>query len=226
MSEPESNLSAESRALVEAGRGAMRPSAADRLRVREALRARLPGTPLTDVSSGARAASNFGWPALIGAIVGVAALGGLALVALRSEPATPAPAPAPAASVVAPVTPPLEPAPTAPPVIDAAPPPSPLPSQANVVRRSSDRLAEEVEILSRAEKELHAGRNASALRILDEHQRRFARGKLAQERIAAQTRALCALGRFTEAEAGLARLAPGSLHASRAREACARYMKK
>jgi hypothetical protein len=87
--------------------------------------------------------------------------------------------------------------------------------------RPSDRLAEEVAILSRAETELHAGRYASALRILDEHQRRFPHGTLTEERIAARIHALCGLGRVSEARAEMARVAPGSLHAGSARAACA-----
>jgi hypothetical protein len=84
-------------------------------------------------------------------------------------------------------------------------------------------LAQEVAILSRAGTELHAGRPAAALEVLDEHQRKFPRGVLTQERGAARIQALCALGRMKEARAGLARLArafPGSPHVARARKAC------
>jgi hypothetical protein len=78
-----------------------------------------------------------------------------------------------------------------------------------------------VEILSRAQTELHAGRYSSALRVLEEHARKFPRGTLAQERRAARIRALCGAGRVAEADAELARLSPGSVHESSAREACA-----
>jgi len=91
-------------------------------------------------------------------------------------------------------------------------------------RRSARRLAEEVAILSRAEKELHAGRPSSALAVLEEHRQKFPSGELAQERIAARVHALCALGRVADAEAALARLrrvSPGSPQEGRAREACA-----
>ena len=83
-----------------------------------------------------------------------------------------------------------------------------------------DNLSEEVAILSRAETELHAGRPAVALRLLDEHERKFGNGLLAEERIAARVQALCALGRTTEADAQLARLSPKSLHGEQARQAC------
>jgi RNA polymerase sigma-70 factor (ECF subfamily) len=83
-------------------------------------------------------------------------------------------------------------------------------------------LAEEVAILSRAETELHAGRYQGALRVLEEYERKFHNGKLAQERAAARILALCGLGRTTEANAALARLSRGSLHAGTAREACAK----
>jgi hypothetical protein len=80
-----------------------------------------------------------------------------------------------------------------------------------------------VAILSRAETDLHAGRFASAIRALDEHQRVFPIGALTQERVAARARALCGLGRTAEAAtelARLARLSPNSPHESRARKAC------
>jgi hypothetical protein len=100
-------------------------------------------------------------------------------------------------------------------------PPVEAPAATPSSRRPADRLAEEVAILSRAETELHAGRYAGALRVLEEHQRKFPRGTLSQERTAARIRALCGLGRTSEANAALARLSPGSLHEGPAREACA-----
>ncbi|HEY3494305.1 MAG TPA: hypothetical protein VGK73_06455 [Polyangiaceae bacterium] len=88
-------------------------------------------------------------------------------------------------------------------------------------QKSSDRLAEEVAILSRAQTELHAERFAESLRMLDEHARKFPRGALAQERRATRIQALCGMDRMAEAEAELAKLAPGSVHEGRARQACA-----
>jgi hypothetical protein len=93
----------------------------------------------------------------------------------------------------------------------------------------ADRLAQEVAILSRAGTELHSGRAAAALRALDEHQKKFPAGLLTQERTAARIQALCALGRMTEADAELARLArssPESPHEARARQACGSRLKR
>ena len=92
-----------------------------------------------------------------------------------------------------------------------------------VTPRSRDGLAEEVVLLSRAQTELRAGRPANALLALNEHQRKFPRGTLAEERTAARIQALCALGRTDEANAQLKQLAsisPNSAHQERARQAC------
>jgi len=89
--------------------------------------------------------------------------------------------------------------------------------------RSRDGLTEEVALLSRAETELHAGRPAKALVALAEHQRRFPRGALAEERTAAKIQALCALGRNEEANAQLRQLlhiSPKSALEERSRQAC------
>jgi len=87
----------------------------------------------------------------------------------------------------------------------------------------ADSLGEEVAILTRAEKALHNGKAAIALKLLDEHQRRFASGALAQERSAARVQALCALGRTEEANAESARLtrrSPNSPQAAQAKRFC------
>jgi hypothetical protein len=90
-------------------------------------------------------------------------------------------------------------------------------------KASHDSLGEEVQILSRAERELHNGRPALALKALDEHQRRFGSGALAQERSAARIQALCALGRTAEAKAEsvkLMRSSPNSPQAAQAKLPC------
>jgi hypothetical protein len=100
---------------------------------------------------------------------------------------------------------------------------APTEKRSSAPSRSADSLAQEVAILSRAGSELHAGRPAAALQALDEHRRRFPGGVLAQERTAARIQALCALGRKTEAESELGRLArtsPNSPLEARARKAC------
>jgi hypothetical protein len=88
---------------------------------------------------------------------------------------------------------------------------------------ASDSLAEEVRLLSRAERQLNDGLGEDALATLGEHERRFPRGALAEERMAARVEALCALGRIAEARTSLGRLArafPKSGHLDSARRFC------
>lgn len=223
-----SELSPKAFALVSAGRGALRPSAADRERITAGLRARLGGAvlPLEAVAA-TSLASRLAWAKLsmVGAVLGIA--GGTTLFALHE----PSPAPnAPvrdvfaahaahaAQAVQAPVERPF-PAPNPAAAAAASAEPEPVP----VSPRRSDRLAEEVSILSRATSDLHAGRPASALRAVEEHRRKFPNGLLAEERRAALVQALCALGRRDEAEpelARLARIAPQSANTLRAKQVC------
>jgi hypothetical protein len=63
----------------------------------------------------------------------------------------------------------------------------------------------------------------SALRALAEHERRFARGVLAEERSTAKVLALCDLGRTAEATQvarALAQAAPGSVLIPRLEHSC------
>lgn len=231
-----STLSPEGEALVRAGRAAFRPGAADRERVLEALRARLGSAAGGASGAGAdgpppvpAAAGGAGWPLISAAVAGVAIGAGALWFAFghrAPEPPAPSPtpvvvaAPKPGASTGLPTA---EAEPAARPEEDALPPapePAPAANRARAPRDARDRLAKEVAILSRAETDLHAGRFASALRTLREHEREFPRGTLTQERVAAQAQALCGLGRMKEAESMLRRLAPGSLQEGRAREAC------
>ncbi|MBV9947817.1 MAG: hypothetical protein JOZ69_13265 [Myxococcales bacterium] len=98
--------------------------------------------------------------------------------------------------------------------------PSPRPAE----RAASDALAEEVRLLSRAERLLNDGLAPDALALLGEHERRFPKGVLAEERMAAQVEALCALGRTADARSERARLAatfPRSAHLQGASRSCA-----
>lgn len=212
-----STFGPEARALFEAGRDALHPTAADRERNLAALRA-LTG----DLVEGAAAAapSAFGWPAISATVLGLAVAGGLLVYSFQNSEATMPVAPKAALAVQAlaaarPTLPAPVAEPTSTPVL--SPPPE---ARAPAKRGSSERLAEEVAILSRAETDLHAGRFADALRLLGEHERKFPRGTLVQERVAARVRALCALGRVKDADAELVRVSPGSLHEGRLREAC------
>jgi hypothetical protein len=81
-------------------------------------------------------------------------------------------------------------------------------------------LAEEVTLLSRATSALRSGQPNDALKSLNEHQSKFPRGLLSEERRAARAQALCALGRHSEAEREIAKLAPASPQAARARQLC------
>jgi hypothetical protein len=158
--------------------------------------------------------------------IGLGIGGGVVFQTFGGEPA-PAPAVTAAITAAPPAT--ATSAPESPP--PAAPESTTAPRHAAIETRATaprgpDRLAEEVEILSRAQTELHAGRFTSSLRLLDEHARKFPRGALTQERVAARVQALCGSGRRNEANAELTRLSPGSLHEARAREACATSAKK
>jgi hypothetical protein len=225
-----SELGKDARAVVRAGRGLLGPNTADRERIARALRERLDGG-FEAPSGGALALTNVATGfakkglALVGAVLVV---GGVVVSSSGNRLASLAHG-FPPARLTVPTVARVEAArplttraveDTSPPRAVEAPPLDPPSAGA---RRRSDRLAEEVAILSRAEKEFHAGRPASALQVLEEHRRKFPSGALVQERIAARVHALCALGRTTEAESDLARLerlSPGSLQEGRAREAC------
>jgi hypothetical protein len=214
-----SKLGPKGQALVDAARNAPRPSPADRARVLASLRARIAAEALSP-SKPSTLASTAGWPVLAGLAVGLGLLGAIAwqLHTPRSRPPVPS-TPAPSSYVSATPTPtPSAEAPLAPaPSIIAVPTSEP---RAPAPRSSARGLAEEVTLLSRAETELHAGHFASALRLLDDYERKFPGGTLVQEDVAAKVRALCGLGRVGAAKAELKRLAPGSPHEASARAAC------
>src|SRR6478735_7819485 len=248
-----SDLTEGGKALVQAGRRADRPSDADRKRVLVALQARLGDAALVAGATQAPAAAaangakllrsklvKWGWVGSTVLVAGAAwfvpQLGHKADKAGKAEAA-------PSASVVS-VASATSPAVVAAPVV-AAPELAPSPSATNTALDSSrvappdpsnrpsdaqkspararDGLGEEVALLSRAETELHAGRPEKALTALAEHQRKFPRGALAEERTAARFQALCALGRTDEANAQLRQLlhiSPNSPLEERARQAC------
>jgi hypothetical protein len=112
---------------------------------------------------------------------------------------------------------PAKPAPTAPtaPLAPPANPESP---------RTTSALADELALVREAQVAARAGNPSKALQLLDDHARRFPRGTLREERIAARVHALCALGRrgeaSEEAETFLAET-PQSPYASRVRDSCA-----
>ena len=219
-----STLSPKGRALVQAGRRAFRPTDEDRVRLLDALRTQLGDSALpADISPVASAASagRALWPIISAVVVGVGLVGGALFFARHrgAEPNLPqAPAFVPvvaAPQVIEPVVvPPVE----QPAAILSDPASLPLPAANS--HRPQDRLAAEVAILSRATRDLHAGRAAEALKALDEYRRKFPKGLLGEEQRAASAQALCALGRFDEANARLAGLPPESPLAARAKQFC------
>jgi hypothetical protein len=216
-----SELSPRGQALLHASRAALRPDMTDRERVLASLRERLGTTPLssTETAQAAAHASRALWAVGAAALIGV---GGALAVALSPGPSQVAATPTAAlVSAPAPVIEIAEPAPAALPV--PMPPASAVVASASTPGRRSDRLAEEVAILSQAAKDLRAGRAADALGALNEHQKKFPGGLLTQERRAARAEALCSLGRFAEARSELSilgRSAAGSPLLVRARERC------
>ena len=223
-----SELSPEARELVDDGLSALRPSSRDRARVATALAARL-GTAALLLPPAAGAAPNPlpVWPKLAtvtaSVSAGIAAIGATYWLAQSPPAPTEAPVkpPAIAAPPVAHATPPAASveSPDEPQGELAPEPPVTAPRKTVAV----DPLAEEVAILSKATSALRAGNPAEGLRLLGEHQRKFPKGRLAEERRAARIQALCALGKLSAAEAELARLAqssPRSPHLARAQRAC------
>ncbi|HEY6560636.1 MAG TPA: hypothetical protein VI072_25330 [Polyangiaceae bacterium] len=115
-----------------------------------------------------------------------------------------------------------------------APVPVPVPASSPAVAAQApaavasvsvhDSLHEETDLLVRAQRELGGGRPDGALALLDEHERRFPRGSLAQERAAVRVLSLCRAGRALEARAHAQRFleaAPRSPVAPRIRRSCA-----
>ncbi|HEX7500080.1 MAG TPA: hypothetical protein VF524_07205 [Polyangia bacterium] len=220
-----SNLSLQGRELVRASRRAFQATDADRARLTSALRARLGDAALSpgmgSVASTA-AAGRALWPLISAVVVGI--LGGAVFFALRPGTGRDNPQETRVAPVAA-TTPAIDPVaalsaeqPTSP----AATPPAtdPIALPAASAHRPQDRLAAEVAILSRATRDLRAGRPAEALKALDEYRRKFPKGLLSEEHRAARAQALCALGRFDEANAKLAELTPQSPLAARAKQFC------
>ncbi len=227
-----SNLSPRAERLVRAVQEAYRPSDVDRARVLRAMQTRLGEAVLpSDVSLQPPGAPRWFNPKGTGlTMVGIAVVAGGGLwFTLHSEPARPVTQPRVTNSVPDTVTLPK----LAMPEVTAAPQPMPaqvagtaLPSSSTrptAARRPRDGLSEEVAMLSRAATDLNGGRPENALKVLDEHERKFGNGLLAEERTAARIQVLCALGRTAEAKTELERLAqrsPRSPQVERARQAC------
>ncbi|HVU05493.1 MAG TPA: hypothetical protein VHE30_27285 [Polyangiaceae bacterium] len=221
-------LGPRAQSLVRAGRAALRPADGDRDRIEAALRAELGPAALPPPGSVAPppVVAVASWKAALGAALGAGAIAVALYLARSPAKNSPQVVPVTASATTSPPAPPAEPpGETAAAVAEAPPsvvvPPVTAPPSASA-SPPRDRLAEEVALLSRATKALRAGRAGEALGALDEHQSRFPRGLLSEERRAAKAEALCSLGRTSEGRAELARLAPQSPAAARAKQACDR----
>jgi hypothetical protein len=206
------DLSPETRGLLDSLAGSHDPPPEAAARVRERVAARAAAAPPRPPLAS--------WPALVG--LGLAALA-VGWFATRPAPAPrPAPPPvtvarpAPAPAVVA------GPAATAPvPTVAPAPAPAAVPAAPRVER---DDLPAELRLIERAQTALAAGDTAAARAALRGHARAFPHGHLVEEREALSTLVLCEGGPSVEASrAAAAFLArhPDSPQAARVRRACA-----
>jgi RNA polymerase sigma-70 factor (ECF subfamily) len=75
----------------------------------------------------------------------------------------------------------------------------PSPSGGAPVAAFAGTVSEEMRLLGAAQRELSARRGDEALRLLEEHARKFPEGALGEERLAVRVLALCDLGRVAEA---------------------------
>jgi len=198
--------------LVRSGPGMNRAAVADCARFQSDLRAQLDAAALP-----ARAF----WPFVSNVIFGVVLIGGALLLAARNDRKTASAARSPMAPVVATSVSASTPTPqVASSTVSVTPAVVSSPGPRTHIAPPTDRLAEEVELLARATRDLHSARAGDALKVLDEYRRKFPNGLLMEERCAARAQALCALGRQREALAELDQLAPRSLAAARAKEIC------
>ena len=221
-----SALSFKARAVIEQAREEMRPAVGERERLEALLDAQIGAPPASDMKPASSPAIHANaWRWVTSLTVGTALVGGAAFLSLRPNVAQKVATPAVSAAAVR-VTPPEAP-PTPSPVVEAQPPvaleavPSAKPAtEAKPPGPVPDALAQEVSLLSRATSDLRSGRAGAALKLLDEHQRKFPNGMLAVERQAVRAQALCTLKRVSEGRAAIAQLAPQSPAAGRAKQLC------
>jgi hypothetical protein len=218
-------LSPEARALVSDGRGIFRPTVSDRARVAGLLATRLgEAAVLAPAEAFASPSQAMAWQK-IASVIGIGVVAAGAAYWFTRAPAETTAHVAPVPSTLAVAMP--DPLPQVEEERALAPEPPhasvPAPSAVVPAPKKAENLTEELAILSKAATELRAGRASAALRLLDEHRRKFPTGRLVEERRAARVQALCALGNRAEAEAELARLvrtSPRSPHVARAQRAC------
>jgi hypothetical protein len=225
-----SELSSEARALVSDGRSALRPTTEDRARVASRLATRLGAVAILAAQPGYAAPKVAGLSKFSSIVAAVGLVGASAVYSFTRPVESAVVAPAPVRAVNAPMVSPMAPSePRVAPETTELEARAARPAFATTLARkepttpSTEGLAEEVALLSRATSQLRGGDAAGALASLEQHQRQFPAGRLLEERLSARAQALCVLGRSSEAEAELARLmrsAPRSPHVARARRAC------
>ncbi len=226
-----SDLSPKLGEFVAACKRSSRPTEADMQRVRAALQLRLGAAVMASQPAAASDTARllFGKVSAIG-LAGLMVLGSLWFFTARARQAASSEsnaAPSAAATIQADTA--SAPSATSPSATGSTSPEAgkiaavPRPTLGNVEARPRpvrDRLEEELALLSKAETALHSGNAAVALEVLNEHERKFPHGQLVEERIAARIRALCALGRKTEADALLVQLSPKSPYGKQSPRAC------
>jgi len=216
-------LSQQAHDLITTCRGALRPTGADRDRVEACLRAILGEAALPVATAAVPTVSALSWKSVVVGAIGVGLVGGFFAAALESHAsktqhdshaARMVPVPVSVADTDQEVT--QQPALG---VTAQTESPSVI-SKTATSSRPKDQLAQEVALLTHATSALNAGHVREALSVLAEHERRFPEGVLSIERRGAKAKALCALGRASEAQAELAQLPPDSLAATRAGQNC------
>jgi len=223
----QANLGQQARALIEATRGAYEPTASNRAQVRWRVESAL--------AAAAKASGAPRWRRpLVGVLAAAGVLGGVggaaALVWRAERTTSSAPVPPPAASAAAR---PGTIAGAAAPAVEVATPASttaPRGAAPSTAARPAPRgrapaeLSAETALIASAQAATNRGQAERALALLDEYDRRFERGALAEERAAARVFALCTAGRHAAARGEAARFLerwPRSPQAARVRRACA-----
>jgi hypothetical protein len=219
------DLSPETRALLELGRAGDDPSDEAVAQNRRQLALKLGAGAL---GAGVVASSvTSAWASgKVIALCAVLLASGAALgVYTRQSPSAPAPAasttarPVPGAPAVSTFLP--EPATAAPEATPSPPAPRPTPSAA--ASGGARSIQNELELIRAAQKNLHRGDASAALALLAEHARRYPAGALSEEREASRVFALCKLGNVAGARAQAERFlrrSPSSPFAERVRASC------
>jgi hypothetical protein len=211
--------------LLRAARSEWRPRSEDCERVLGALLPRVEGTLPAASTAGlsAGSATVTGFARVVMLVVGIGAAGVGIHATTGSAPVEPAARLVAVSQAPPPEAPSMMVAETSHAAAAIALEPAPQPKRSPEPLRATDPLAQEVSILSRAGAALRSRQATTALSLLDEHQRKFPRAVLAEERSSTRIQALCQLGRHEDARrqlTELAKMSPNSPHVARVRKAC------